>query len=79
MNMKTCTRCMQSLRADVKHFNLRSYSDTRLRCWCKSCEAEQKLERRAAIADGYAQGAPAKEPSLPVQTSAGLDLANIWR
>lgn len=79
MSRKTCTRCMQSLPADTLHFSLRSYSDTRLRCWCKPCEAEQKLERRAAIADGRATRAPAKTPALPPQSPAGLDLASVWR
>lgn len=80
MSRKTCTRCMQSLPADTRHFSLRSYSDTQLRCWCKPCEAEQKLERRAAIADGAGKRQAAKmPPPLPPQSVVGLDLANAWR
>jgi len=78
VNRKTCTRCERSLPADTLNFNLRSYSSSRLRCWCKPCEAEQKLERKAAIADGAAQRQPAGAPSLPPQSRAGLDLATVW-
>lgn len=79
MNLKTCTRCERSLPADTLNFNLRSYSSTRLRCWCKPCEAEQKLERKAEIADRAAQRQPAGPPALPPQSRAGLDLATVWR
>lgn len=78
MKFKTCTRCIQSLPADTLNFNLRSYSDTRLRCWCKPCEAEQKIERRAAIADGAAKGRSPKAEPMPPQSTAGLDLATAW-
>lgn len=69
---------MQSLPADTLNFNLRSYSDTRLRCWCKPCEAEQKLESKAEIADGAAKRRSPKAEPMPPQSTAGLDLANVW-
>ena len=53
--MKRCTRCKELFPATREFFNSRYAGSTRhLRCWCKPCQREQRLERAADLADARA-------------------------
>lgn len=65
MTEKTCARCGDDWPADAEFFRVRGEGTdskaTTYMPWCRACEAEQKAEKRAAVA-------PAQS-SVPLQSS----------